>query len=254
MATGINPIIESIHPDDDVVARRQHRGFPPLKPPLDHYTAYLHLEMWLSYLNGLDHAAVVAACALLESTLKSALYMLRHVEADLEFDRATWDSLDELEFGRAANMAKSKGLVTKEEWEQLEWFREHIRNDYMHGATPKWLKDKPADDFVQGELESGKVKEAEGTLGDHFVPQRIARVAADRNACNEVVPAADRLVRVMSGNALAKLEQYKRDHPSSTTVKQVEQVLDSIQKQGMDVDTLIMSDVPKDLADRQNRP
>lgn len=250
MTVGLNPLLEDIHPDNGVVARRQARGFPPLKPPLDHYTAYLHLEMWLSYLKGLDHAAVVTACALLESTLKSALYLLHHAKAEFAFDRVAWDSIDELEFGRAASMAKSKGLVTKEEWQQLEWFREHIRNDYMHGATPKWLKDKPADDFVQAELETGEVKEAEGTLGDHFVPQRIARVAADRNACNEVVPAADRLVRIISANALANVEQYKREHPSSATVKQLEQVLENIQKQGMDVNTLIMSDIPKVIPER----
>jgi hypothetical protein len=46
----MNPILEQIYPDDNVVARRRDRGFPPLTPPADQYTTYLHLEMWLCYL------------------------------------------------------------------------------------------------------------------------------------------------------------------------------------------------------------
>ena len=251
MSAGLNPIMEDLHPDKDLVARRQAKGYPPLKPAIDHYAAYLHLEMWLSYLNGLDHAAVVTACALLESTLKSALYLLHHVDAGFEFDRKAWDAIDEADFGKVANMAKSKGLVTKEEWEKLEWFREHIRNDYMHGATPKWLKEYPADEFLKADVKTGEVSGAGGTLGDHLVPQRIVRVRADRDVCDEVVPLADRLVRVISANALAKVEKYKRDNPSSTTVTQLEQVLDNIQKQGLNVGCVIMSEVPEDLPDPQ---
>ncbi len=254
MTAGLNPIMENIHPDDDVVARRQAKGYPPLKPVIDQYCIYLHLEMWLCYLHGLDHAAVVTACALLESTMKAALYLLHHVNARLEFDRAEWDKIDQLEFGNAAGMAKARGLVSKEEWEQLDWFRKYIRTDYMHGATPKWLKEYSADDFVKGDLNTGEVSDAEGTLGDHLVPQRIARLTADRDVCHQVVTGADRLVRVMSANSVAKVEQHKRDHPASTTVKKVEEVLENIQKQGMNVDTVILSDVPTDLTDKKNHP
>lgn len=242
---GFNSIMEEIHPDDDVVAKRQANGYPPLKPMVDQFAMYLHLEMWMAYLNGLDHAAVVTACALVESTMKSGLFLLRFVESGCKFDRAMWDQIDALEFASAANMAKSCGLVTKDEWKQLEWMREHIRNDYMHGATPKWLKNISADDFVVANLATGEVRDAAGTLGDHLPAQRIARIAADRNVCNQVVPMADSLVRLMSKRAVAQVEEFKAAHPSQHGPEDLTKVLDEMLRRGIDVGRIFVRDLPE---------
>ncbi len=255
---GFNPIMEDIHSDDDAVAKRQAKGYPPLKPVIDQYAQYLHLEMWMAYLCGLDHAAVVTACALVESTMKAGLYLLRFVENGCKFDRAVWDEIDALEFGRAANMAKSRGLVTKDEWTHLEWMREHIRNDYMHGATPKWLKDLPPDNFVVGDLATGEVRDAEGTLGDHLPAQRVARVAADRNVCKQVVPLADSLVRVMSKQAVTKVEEFKRANPSQHGLEDITSLLDEMQRKGIEVDRVLLRDLPSipppDAEERRDAP
>jgi hypothetical protein len=236
---GLNPIMEDIHPDDDTVAQRQAKGYPPLKPVIDTYAQYLHLEMWMAYLCGLDHAAVVTACALVESTTKSGLYLLRFVDDGCKFNRGAWDQIDGLEFAASANIAKSRGLVTKDEWQHLEWIRDHIRNSYMHGATPKWLKDIPPEDFVVGKLETGEVREAEGTLGDHLPAQRIARVAADRNVCKRVIPLADSLVRRMNERAVAKIEEYRAAHPSSHGVDDLPPLLAEFKRKAIDVDRIV---------------
>ncbi len=54
----MNPILEDLHPDKGAVARRRAKGFPPLHAATDHYTAYLHAEMGLCYLNGLEAVQV----------------------------------------------------------------------------------------------------------------------------------------------------------------------------------------------------
>jgi hypothetical protein len=251
---GFNAILENIHPDEDAVAKRQARGYPPLKPVIDTYAQYLHLEMWMAYLCGLDHAAVVTACALVESTMKSGLYLLRFVDDRCRFNRGAWDQIDGLEFAASANMAKRRGLVTKDEWKHLEWIREHIRNHYMHGATPKWLKDIPPDEFVVGSFETGEVRDAEGTLGDHLPAQRIARVAADRNVCKQVIPLADSLVRQMSERAVAKVEEYKAAHPSQHGIDDLARVLNEMQRKGIDVDRIEVRDQPVDPPPAGGRP
>lgn len=252
MTSGMNPIMEQIHPDDDVVARRQAKGYPRLEPVFDTYSEYLHLEMWLCYLTGLDHAAVVTACALTEASLKASLYMLDFVDAGCKFDRTTWDAIDGMEFGRAANLAKTKGLVTKAEWRELEWIREQIRNAYMHGGTPGWLKDASPADFVAVDVGTGNMRELEGTLGDYLVPQRLARVAADRNACNKVVPFVDGLVRLLTGRALAALDEYRRAHPNEVTEEQLKQVIASARAKGLDLDGVIAPGVVKKERKREN--
>ncbi len=140
----MNEILESIYPDKNVVARRRAMPFPPLLPRSDLFSAYLHEEMRQCYLNGNDHAALVTACALIDSTIKDAIEFERFVKADCVFNPDEWDRIDALEFGDAINMAKRRGIIRKDEWKKLEWLRKHIRNVYMHGQTPHWRQCKPS--------------------------------------------------------------------------------------------------------------
>jgi len=136
----MNPILERIYPDKTVLARRQLRGLVPLIPCTDTFVAYLHEEMRQCYLNGHDHATLVTACALIDFAVKDAIEFEMFVKAECVFNADEWDKIDKLRFGDVINMAKRRGIVTKEEWKQLDWIREHIRNVYMHGQTPDWIK------------------------------------------------------------------------------------------------------------------
>jgi hypothetical protein len=239
----MNPILEDLYPGDNVVAGRQAKGYPPLDLVRDQYTAYLHLEMWLCYLNGLDHAAVVMSCALIDYAVKNALYVKAYVDGGCSFSPDEWDKIDCLEFGEAINMAKGRGVVTKDDWELLEWIRVHIRNEYMHGATPKWLKDKEMG-VVTGDLETGAVHERTVTLREDLSLQRQARIRADRNVCNKVIPLVDRLVRVLVQGIHQRVEEWRQRNPSTATRAQVERVLENIRKQGLSVDQIVMRDIP----------
>lgn len=246
----MNPILEGIHPDNDVVARRQARGYPPLAVGSDPYTTYLHLEMWLCYLNGLDHAAVVTACALIDFAVKDAIHFDVYVKSDCNFKADEWDKIDGLDFGKTINMAKSRSIVTKDESKKLDWIRQHFRNVYLHGETPHWLKDKDAD-VSEGNLETGEVRDRTIPLRDNLAIQRQYRIAADRNACNVLVPLVNGFVRTLAKRSLDAIETWKAKNPSKPTRDQVDRVLDNMRKQGMKPDVIIMNELPADLISQE---
>lgn len=242
----MNPILEGLYPDNDVVARRRAQGFAPLNPAPDQYTAYLHLEMWLCYLNGLDHAAIVMACALVDFAIKNTLYFKAHVAAGCKFDPAQWDNIDALEFAALIRLAKSRGVLTKEQWQALEKFRVRVRNVYMHGATADMVKDLDLE-VVEGDTQTGEVTERAFSLREDLSLQREVRLRSDRNTCNAVVPWIDECVRMLARDIAHWLEQWRALNPSSPTKAQVERVLENMHKDGHKGDLLIMKDVPPDM-------
>lgn len=243
----MNLILEGLYPDNDVVAKRRAKGFAPLSPALDQYTAYLHLEMWLCYLNGLDHAAVVMACALVDFAIKNTVYFKAYVEAGCKFDPAQWDKIDALEFAALLAMAKSRGVLTKEQWQYLDRFRKEIRNVYMHGATADSVKDLDLE-AVEGDTQTGEVTEGSFRVRNDLSLQRQVRIFADRNTCNVVIPRIDECVRMLAHDAVHRLEQWHSQNPSSLTRVQVERVLENMHKGAHKVDRVIMREIPPDMS------
>lgn len=243
----MNHFMEGFYPGDDLVRRRQASRCLPLDPPLDSFTAYLHEEMRQCYLNGLDHAAILAACALIDSAIKASIYVDDLVSADGEFKAEDWDRIDALKFGAAINMAKSRGVVTKDEHEKLEWLREHIRNPYMHGETPPWSKEFVPDGVMVADLHTGEAKAWEGKLRDDITLQRRMRLVADRNACCQVVPLVDGLVRVIGKRALDKLNAWRVTEGDKVTSDQIKTALDKMLDQGFVPDQIITSGIPEEL-------
>jgi len=199
-----------------------------------------------TYLNGHDHAAIVAACALIDFCVKDAIHFQRFVAADCVFNADDWDQIDGLDFGKAINFAKTRGIVTKDEHKKLEWIREHIRNVYMHGQTPPSLKDKDFEGLVEGNLETGEIKVKDVRLRDNLTLQRMMRLVMDRNTCEIVVPLVDGLVRKLSLRSQKMLEDWKKRNASKPTLEQVERVLAAMQHAGLDADMIVTSDYPED--------
>ena len=243
----MNAILERVFSANHLVERRRRRGLPTqLVPCTDTFTAYLHEEMRQTYLNGHDHAAIVTACALIDFCVKDAIYFEQFVAQDCVFSPDEWDQIDRLEFGKAVNLAKTQGLVTKDEHKKLKWLRKHIRNVYMHGQTPPSLKQKDFDGLVEGNLETGEVTVNTVSLHDNIVMQRMMRLVMDRNTCEIVIPLVDRLVRSVSVRSQDILQDWKKRNPSKPTVKQVQRVLAAMQHAGLDADMIVTSDYPVD--------
>jgi len=95
----MNEILENLYPDKEVMARRGAQPFLPLLPRSDLFSAYLHEEMRQCYLNGNDHAALVTACVLIDSSVKDAIQFDSFVKADFVFSPGEWDKIDALKFG-----------------------------------------------------------------------------------------------------------------------------------------------------------
>ncbi len=210
------------------------------------FSAYLHEEMRQCYLNGHDHAALVTACALLDFAVKDAIHFKLFVEADCVFNPDEWDKIDALKFGQAVNRAKRCGIVSKEEWKKLEWVRQHIRNVYMHGQTPNWIKDKQ-DTVIEGDLETGELREVTTSARENIVLQRNVRIVADRNICDDVVMLVDRLVRTLNTRSLRRLEEWKKVNVSKPTYEQVDRILQSMREKGLDADLITTRDYPDDI-------
>ncbi len=243
----MNHFMESFYPAGDIVMRRQASKCLPLDPPLDSFTAYLHEEMRQCYLNGLDHAAIVTACALADSAVKAAIYMNEFVKAEGDFDAKEWDEIDGLNFGEGIDKAKKHGVVTKAEAEQLHWLRKHIRNPYMHGETPPWSKEFVPEGVMIADANTGEVKEWKGKLRDDIALQRQMRLVADRNACCQIVPLVDALVRAIGRRATDKLKAWRDQHGDRITSEQINQALDKMLAQGFVPDQIIASDIPDEL-------
>ncbi len=242
----MNEILENLYPDKDVVARRRSRPFPQLLPRMDLFSGYVHEEMRQCYLNGHDHAALVTACALIESTIKDAIHHDAFVKADCVFNADEWDKIDGMTFAKAVNMAKSHRIVTKDEWEKLEWFRKHIRNVYMHGQTADWIKDKD-DTVFKGDLQTGEVDRVQVSVREDIVLQRLIRIGADRNVCDMVVALVDGFVRVLTMRSIKALEEWKKENASKPTREQVERALENMQKKGLEAGFIITADYADDV-------
>jgi hypothetical protein len=227
----MNRILENIYPDKNVLASRQADPLPCLPGGFDPFTEYLHEEMRQCYLNGHDHAALVTACALLESAVKVAIYVVELAKCGYVDNPDEWDKIDSLEFGPAVNRAKAQGLVTKEEWKKLEYMREFIRNPYMHGQTPDWVKDQDYEVMV-GDLETGAV--AEDSLRGRRDPgiQRVIRICADRNVCDWFVRFVDGCVRTLVARSRSLLDEQKKANPFNATPEQIERVGRRMQELG----------------------
>lgn len=245
----MNSILEQLHPDKGVVARRQQKGLPPLEASGDAFTAYLHEELRACFLNGHDYAAILTACAVVDAAIKGAIHFDAFVKADCQFDPAVWDRVDAMKFGNAINLAKKQGVISKEEWVVLEWLREHVRNVYLHGQTPHWIKDKE-ETIVRGDLTTGEVKEETVRVRENIVVQRMVRIVADRNICERVVLLADGCVRAVVARSKAKLEEWRGANPSKPTIAQVQNVLANMQRQGLQGDLLVTSDFPPEFPQR----
>lgn len=251
----MNGVMERLYPDGDAVARRRAQPFPRLVPATDMFTAYLHEEMRQCYLNGHDHAALVSGCALVESAVKAAIYWDEYVKTGGVFDRAVWDKIDKREFGNAIGLAKRRGVVSKDLHKKLDWVRKHIRNVYMHGETPPWLKNEQLDDVVVANMKTGKARQEDVCLGDNFELQRVMRLKADRDTCQEVIPLIDRVVRTIVNGSVEKLQRWRDADPFKPSRRHVVQMLDAMKRMGADADTILMSEIPDDLmaGDEQTR-
>lgn len=241
----MNAVMESVYTDRSLLEQRQANPLSPLGTPLDPFSSYLHEEMRQCYHNGHDHAAIVTACAVLDSVLKDAIYFDEYIKADCRFARSTWDEIDGLEFGPLIHRARRNGVTDKKQHKALEWFRKNVRNVWMHGSTPPDLKDFVIVDVVQANLQTGRVRARAIKAGSNLPLQRMMRIVADRKWCAQVVPFADGMIRALTSACHGRLQEWSKRHPGKSSRKRLERVLKHVEQRGINPDFIMVRDTPE---------
>ena len=245
----LEEVFGNFRKDIDVVKERNEHALDvlPTGPALDAYTAFLHEEMRQCYLQGLDHAAIVMACALLEFTIKADIYFEEYLKAGRQFDQAKWNEIESKEFAKLINWAKSLGLISKNGHKMLESFRVSVRNNYMHGSTPKRVKQTKLQVF-EGNWQTGEAKIREIELGTDLALQRMYRVAYDRMQCEQVIPFVDQAVREHVANMNVKLGECEKKHPSPVaSIEDLDAMMEKMKAQGFDGGMALIREVPDEI-------
>ena len=243
-------------PELHVPEDRRRNPLSPLQasPALDAYTAYLHEEMRQCYLEGLDHAAIVTACAVLEYTIKSAVYFEHSQKvADRRFDQEKWDEIEKQDFSELINCGKSLGLISKKNHKTLDRFRDAVRNVYMHGATPEAVKSATVPIF-EGNWQTGQGAIREIRLSSDLSLQRMYRLMHDRLQCAQIVHFVDAVVRHTLAWMNEHLAAWAKTHPTEQpTPEKINAIMDEMKRQGFDGSMAIMQQIPPELRDAAER-
>lgn len=192
------------------VARREANSIPPLFDVAEPVVRYIHAELRCCYYTGLDHAAILTAAALVERGLKVAIVC--DIFSDTGCDPKVVDDVETRDLARAAQWAKQRGLLSKDEWRFVDEFREHVRNCWMHGSTPQSLKDTNVPVGILN-LTTHEVSNETVRVGDTPVLRQSGQVVADARHVDSVVALAHCVVCILSANVCVQdsLRRLERD-------------------------------------------
>lgn len=217
----------------DPTKKRAAKPVRPLPDYVDSFDAYLHKQMRICYMQGIDHAAILMACALIEFTLKSVIHFYKLLDSDKNFNPKVWKKLDKQTLGKLIPQARKLKILTKKQENILTKFNINVRTKWMHGATPpqaRIVMPKVMDmNYVTGEVNLGPVNPDE-----NIVIQRLIRCFIDRLWAERIVLTIDREVRAIHKKADKVHAKWKKKNKSSPpTQEQLDRVYhNAIKKYG----------------------
>lgn len=229
----MNPIMERFFGQRGVTStQRQTLKYLPLPREADLFVQYLHVEMWFSFLNGHDHAAIVTGCALLEYAVKDAVFFEQYLKADKVFDRSSWDKIDSMTLGPLVRKARKQGIISEKTENRFLTFKDDVRNKWLHGGTPPNVKASSISEVIEANYRTGEVKKVRMDLRTNPTFQRIGRILADRVTAPGVVAFVDKSVRRLLQQNEQKNVAWQQVHGDTPPSKeQIDRVLDNIRKQ-----------------------
>jgi len=185
-----------------------HQQTVPLQIQLnDPYTDYIYEEMRQCYIHCLDHGAIVASCVALESVIKSTSYLKWFVEnGSREHNGELWNTIDNKKFYDSIEYALKIDLISTRLAERLHAFRDQVRNKYLHGETPKEIKEAIWQDIGILNVKTGEIKVEDVKLKDAIHLQQLARIKNDR----ELTPLVVKFVYEVITVIYEKLEEVRR--------------------------------------------
>ena len=246
----MNPVMERFFGQHGVTStHRQTLKYLPLPREADLFVQYLHVEMWFSFLNGHDHAAIVTGCALLEYAIKDAVFFEQYLKADKVFDRSSWDKIDSMTLDPLVRCARKHGIISEEAEQRFLTFKDNVRNKWLHGGTPPNVKASSIPEVIEANYRTGEVKKVRVDLGTNLAFQRIGRILADRETAPGVVAFVDESVCALLYQNEQKNVAWQQVHGDTPPSKaQMDRALDNIRKQfgesAIDGLSIVMGHIP----------
>lgn len=172
-------------------------GWPEFDPLRD--------EIAKSLICDLCQASITLTNHLLENFLKTMLIYhdtiaLRDIANDvdlLQIFKPNVDKYDGLDLSQSLNRAKSKGLITKDQWKLLDDFRDDFRNAYSHAEKKKIFKDlSVGTNIVKVENDQLNTSESVQTpLIDLLFGQGIAQAFLSKKIAFNYFVSVDSIIR-----------------------------------------------------------
>jgi hypothetical protein len=195
--------------DENPIRQVALRHYPPADPTrranppavdeaADGYLKLIAHDVFLCYRLGLDHAAIVTACTLVEMAIKTAVVFFIALDKGLKPNHQDWLPTDRKTLDPLARYARTilKG-VPKDFWESVDEFKREYRDVYLHGAVSEsLLRRRVTVDTI--DINTGVISKQEVTLRDSISLQRQFRPHHDRDVVDAVVEFAIFVVNSMT--------------------------------------------------------
>lgn len=171
-------------------------GWPELDPLRDEIAKCLICD--------LCQAAITLTNHLLENFLKTILVYQDSIQnndktkhLDLSTFRPSVDKFDGQVLAQTLGEAKSKGLITNEQWELLDKYRNDFRNAYSHAEKKKIFKDKTVGtNLIKIENDQLSLSDSVQTLLiDLPFNQGIAQVIISKEIAFDYFVSVDNIIR-----------------------------------------------------------
>lgn len=169
----------------------------PLAPdPAPPAVVSLYDEIAESIVFGLHGAAITLSGVLVEFVLKYATY-IREAGGFAKYDSDRWDEFERITFGPAIKRAKAAGLLTDQWTNDLQRFKELVRNPYSHYYIRKITSGGVWDKVKVVNLATASFEEKTIAVKDDPVLQAQAKPIVDSMHVYKVFGFADGVVKYL---------------------------------------------------------
>ena len=172
------------------------KNLPPLPNGLQPEIQSLYQEIRECVVFGLNGAAITLSAILIEFVLKRTTFT-REIGGYQNYDASKWDEFENLELAPAINRAKKAGLLDSEMEEQLQAFRQSIRNPYSHYNIKKITEHVVAEKVTVLNTETGECVERDIKASEDPVIQAQVKPIVDQNQVLAVFHFADKVMKYL---------------------------------------------------------
>ena len=177
----------------------------------DLFIRYLHEEMRCCYLLGIDHAAIVMACVLVERSLKLGILTELNRPGIQPLSSERINEVEEKPLADCANWAKSLGLLDKQGCKQIDKFRDLVRNVWLHGRTAEYVKETMVPMHVLNP-KTQQIRAEVRRSGDSVLLMQLGQIRADTQHVEECVLLAHGLSAALEATHLARDSVCRLQH------------------------------------------